>query len=287
MMKRKIILISAVLIFLAAPSAFAQKSQEKDDMSLFEIDRLIRRTEYDEALRQLNIYIEKNPEKFEKHPSDQNLRFIADLKKSAEFNYFRALFLEIQNETAELSAKGEYVAAVEKAKEGFWLYRDDFYEQQEDNPQITDEVNRILAELDQRIAEFEEKSYLTRLNNSVNDFIRAVRAEQYDQAVSRFADVEENFRNYSRLRKGIIDAGEGLQTQFVEVQRLDADQTDASFLPFMFRFVFGVDSVPFSGILGAVDSQWNDAAGKMNEAVYSVLLKKYGAYETAISRQLK
>ena len=64
-MKRKIILISAVLIFLAAPSAFAQKSQEKDDMSLFEIDRLIRRTEYDEALRQLNIYIEKNPEKFD------------------------------------------------------------------------------------------------------------------------------------------------------------------------------------------------------------------------------
>ena len=330
-MKGKILACLAVIFFLSATCLFAQ---EKDDLSLFEIDRLIRRTEYDEALRQLNIYIEKNPEKFdnaqtrikrimharnqysilaerlikliqtdpgnnkeiyeitaqlekfEKHPSDQNLRFIADLKKSAEFNYFRALFLEIQNETAELSAKGEYVAAVEKAKEGFWLYRDDFYEQQEDNPQITDEVNRILAELDQRIAEFEEKSYLTRLNNSVNDFIRAVRAEQYDQAVSRFADVEENFRNYSRLRKGIIDAGEGLQTQFVEVQRLDADQTDASFLPFMFRFVFGVDSVPFSGILGAVDSQWNDAAGKMNEAVYSVLLKKYGAYETAITRQL-
>ena len=146
-------------------------------MSLFEIDRLIRKTEYDEALRQLNIYIEKNPEKFdnaqtrikrimnarnqysilaeklikliqtdpgnnkeiyeitaqlekfEKHPSDQNLQFIADLKKSAEFNYFRALFLEIQNETAARSQAGEYVAAVEKAKEGFWLYRDNFYDQ--------------------------------------------------------------------------------------------------------------------------------------------------------------
>ena len=167
MMKRKIILISAIMIFLTCPCVFAQKSQEKDDLSLFEIDRLIRRTEYDEALRQLNIYIEKNPEKFdnaqsrikrimharnqysilaerlikliqtdpgnnkeiyeitaqlekfEKHPSDQNLQFIADLKKSAEFNYFRALFLEIQNETAARSQAGEYVAAVEKAKEGF------------------------------------------------------------------------------------------------------------------------------------------------------------------------
>ena len=334
MMKRKIILISAVLIFLAAPSAFAQKSQEKDDMSLFEIDRLIRRTEYDEALRQLNIYIEKNPEKFdnaqtrikrimharnqysilaeklikliqtdpgnnkeiyeitaqlekfEKHPSDQNLQFIADLKKSAEFNYFRALFLEIQNETAALSGRGEYVAAVEKAKEGFWLYRDDFYEQQEDNPQITGEVDRILAGLDQRIAEFEEKNYLPRFNNAVNDFIKAVRAEQYEQALSRLSEAEDSFRNYNRLRQGIIEAGRGLQVQFAEIQRIDSDLTDASFLPFMFRFVFGVDSVPGSGILGAVDAQWNAAVGSMNEAVYAVLLKKYGGYQTGISQTL-
>ena len=48
-MKRKIILISAIMILLSSPCAFAQKSQEKDDLSLFEIDRLIRRTEYDEA----------------------------------------------------------------------------------------------------------------------------------------------------------------------------------------------------------------------------------------------
>ena len=334
MMKRKIILISAVLIFLAAPSAFAQKSQEKDDMSLFEIDRLIRRTEYDEALRQLNIYIEKNPEKFdnaqtrikrimharnqysilaeklikliqtdpgnnkeiyeitaqlekfEKHPSDQNLQFIADLKKSAEFNYFRALFLEIQNETAALSGRGEYVAAVEKAKEGFWLYRDDFYEQQEDNPQITGEVDRILAGLDQRIAEFEEKNYLPRFNNAVNDFIKAVRAEQYEQALSRLSEAEDSFRNYNRLRQGIIEAGRGLQVQFAEIQRIDSDLTDASFLPFMFRFVFGVDSVPGSGILGAVDAQWNAAVGSMNEAVYAVLLKKYSGYQTGISQTL-
>ena len=67
MMKRKIILISAIMILLASPCAFAQKSQEKDDLSLFEIDRLIRRTEYDEALRQLNIYIEKNRPRTKPH----------------------------------------------------------------------------------------------------------------------------------------------------------------------------------------------------------------------------
>ncbi len=334
MMKRKIVLISAIMIFLATPCAFAQKAQEKDDLSLFEIDRLIRRTEYDEALKQLNIYIEKNPEKFdaaqtrikrimharnqysilaeklinliqtdpgnnkeiyeitaqlekfEKHPSDQNLQFIADLKKSAEFNYFRALFLEIQNATAELSHNGEYVAAVEKTKEGFWLYRDDFYETQEDNVEITRAVDATLAELDQRIAEFEEKSYLPRFSNAVNEFIKAVRAEQYDQAVNRLSEVETYFKNYNSLRNEIIKIGQDLQTQFAEVQKLNSDLTDASFLPFMFRFVFGIDTVPDSGILGAVNAQWNDAVGRMNEEVYSLLLKKYRGYETAINASL-
>lgn len=334
MMKRKIVLISAIMIFLATPCAFSQKSQEKDDLSLFEIDRLIRRTEYDEALKQLNIYIEKNPEKFdaaqtrikrimharnqysilaeklikliqtdpgnnkeiyeitaqlekfEKHPSDQNLQFIADLKKSAEFNYFRALFLEIQNATAELSHKGDYIAAVEKAKEGFWLYRDDFYETQEENEAIISAVDKTLAELDLRISEFEEKNYLPRFNTAVSEFIKAVRAEQYDVALSRLTEVENYFRNYNELRNGIVKAGNDLQAEFAEVQKLNSDLTDASFLPFMFRFVFGVDSVPDSGILGAVNSQWNDAAGRMNEAVYSVLLKKYGTYETEINAGL-
>ncbi len=330
-MKRKIVFISAILIFLTSPCLFAQ---EKDDLSLFEIDRLIRRTEYDEALRQLNIYIEKNPEKFdnaqtrikrimharnqysilaeklialiqtdpgnnkeiyeitaqlekfEKNPSDQNLQFVADLKKSAEFNYFRAQFLEIQNATAELSHKGEYVAAVEKAKEGFWLYRDDFYETQEENVEIIKAVDNTLAELDQRIAEFEEKNYLPRFNSAVNEFIKAVRAEQYDQAVNRLSDVENYFRNYNTLRNGIIKTGLDLQAEFAEVQKLNSDLTDASFLPFMFRFVFGVDSVPDSGILGAVNTHWNDTVGRMNDEVYAVLLKKYSGYETALNNSL-
>ena len=333
-MKRKIVLFAAILFFLMPVSLSAQKSQEKDDLSLFEIDRLIRRTEYDEALRQLNIYIEKNPEKFdsaqtrikrimnarnqysilaeklikliqtdpgnnkeiyeitaqlekfEKNPSDQNLQFVADLKKSAEFNYFRALFLEIQNATAELSEKGEYVAAVEKAKEGFWLYKDNFYEQWEDNTDLTGAVDATLASLDANLIEFEDKNFSNRFNNAINDFIKAVNQDQYDQAVSRLAEVENQFRNYNRLRGAIIENGAQLQILFAKVQELDSDQTDASFLPFMFRFVFGVDSVPQSGILGAVDSQWNASVGKMNDAVYAVLLKKYGGYETAITSTL-
>ena len=40
-------------------------AKDKDSMSLFEIDKLIRKTEYNEALKQLNIYMENNPDQFD------------------------------------------------------------------------------------------------------------------------------------------------------------------------------------------------------------------------------
>ncbi len=210
-------------------------------MSLFEIDRLIRKTEYDEALRQLNTYIEIHPdnfdnaqtrirrimnarkqysllaeklidliltdpgndkeiyeitarlEKFERHPSDQNLQFIADLKKSAEFNYFRAQFMEIQNQTAENTKNGKYVAAIEKAKEGFWLYRDDFYEKWEDNADLTGAVDEIINSLNSYIAQYEDKNFIPKIKETIDDFIKSVNQDKYEEALSKFNSVNEAF----------------------------------------------------------------------------------------------
>ena len=75
-MKRKHLLFQILLIFLtfmsSVSSFYAQTVEEieLDDnngevMSLFEIERLIRQTDYTEALKQLNIYIEKKPDYFD------------------------------------------------------------------------------------------------------------------------------------------------------------------------------------------------------------------------------
>lgn len=326
-MKGKILF--CIILFFSAVNTCLY-AQGDDDMSLFEIDRLIRKTEYDEALRQLNIYIEKNPEnfdnaqtrikrimnakkqysilaeklidiiqtdpgnnqkiyeitaqleKFERHPSDQNLQFIADLKKSAEFNYFRAQFLEIQNETAENSHKGDYIAAVEKAKSGFWLYKDDFYEKWEDNPEITQPVDKMLSNLDVHINQFEEKGYLTKIDTAISDFIKAVNQDQYELANEKLITAETSLRKYNDLREAVIADGIAMQTKFDEIKQLDSDATDASFLPFMIRFVYGVDNISDSGILGAIDSQFDKWIGQMNDAVYLALTKKYNSYTKII-----
>lgn len=295
-------------------------------MSLFEIDRLIRKTEYDEALRQLNNYIENNPEnfdnaqirirrimnarkqysilaeklidlilndpnnnkeiyeitaqleKFEKHPSDKNLQFIADLKKSAEFNYFRALFMEIQTESAKLTQSDKFVQAIAKCQEGFWLYKDNYYEKWEENAELLAQTDSIVAELENQIKNFSEKNFLNNTQTVVDDFVKAVNADKYDEALSLCNNLVENMNNYISTRNALMKSGVQMQELFAKVQELDSDSSDASYLPFMFRFIFGVDNIPDSGIAGAVNRQWNLYMAKMNDEVFAQLTKKYNNF---------
>lgn len=329
-MKVKRILFFVFLISLFAKCLYAQ---EKGDMSLFEIDRLIRKTEYDEALRQLNTYIELHPdnfdnaqirvgrimkarqeysilaqrlielirtdpgndkeiyeitdrlEKFEKNPSDQNLRFVADLKKSAEFNYFRAQFLEIQNATAENTKNKKYIEAIDKATEGFWLYKDRFFEKWENDLEITNKAIQLSDDLNNYILMYKDKNFIPKINNAVDDFIKAVNQDSYDLALTRFENVKESFVRYNNLRSLVIANGNNMQSLFITTQEKDSEFSDASYLPFMFRFVFGIDAVPNSGILGAIDGYWNEIAGKMNNAVFMALNKQYKTYTIGITQK--
>lgn len=345
-MKEKILVISA--IFLIFSSCLYAKSKDKsrekqntdstysedNDMSLFEIDRLIRKTDYGEALRQLNIYIDNRPEnfdnaqrrikrimnirkqysilaeklinliltependekiyeitaqleRFERNPSDENLKFISDLKKSAEFNYFRSKYNEVMATSAKLTQEGKYSEAIAYVQnEGFWLYQEDFYRRWEDNEALTDEVTQIVNHLETQVTQFNERNFNARLLRVVNDYVTALNNDRYDDAVKAFSAVDTTFRDYAKIRNAIFDDAEKLSKIFDRVKEMDSDTTDASYLPFMYRFIFGIEAVPDSGIVGAVDGQWNALMGRMNTAAYSDVMNYYNSYLGCIANR--
>ena len=334
-MKRKVIFLAILIFSLLAPPLFAEKEvkAETESISLFEIDRLIRRTQYDEALAQLNIYMKNHPENFdavqtrirrimnarisyaelaeklihliqtdpgndkeiyeltsrleafEKNPSDENLQFIADLKKSAEFNYFRAQFIEIQNSAAELTRNGSYIAAIDRLKEGFWLYKDDFYEEWAENPEVITRAEESLAELDKNLKLYQEKNYLTKINDLVSAFIKAVNNNQLQEASLRFAEIKNQLINYYSLRNAVAYTAQELNTQFLKLQTLDGDVSDASYLPFLYRFITGLPSLENSGILGVMDKRWNVYITDMNSCVFNMLEKKYEGYAQGVTEE--
>ena len=224
MKKNFFVLISVWFLFFTF-YGYAQKAEE---ISLFEIDRLIKDTEYDTALQLLNSYLKKHPEnfdnvqlrikkimnvrkqysalaeqllwiienepennqkiyeiteqleQFEKNPSNQIQNFIKDVKKSSEFNYFRSLFLNIQKESASFTERKLYNLSILKIKEGFWLYKDDFYAKWENNPQIIEQMENLIKQLENQTIIFEDKTLVNLINEQIENIYEIVSEKKYN-----------------------------------------------------------------------------------------------------------
>ena len=84
-------------------------------------------------------------ESVEKNPTEEQLQFIRQAKIAAQFTYYRAQFRKIMDESSAFTDGTEYTRAVSKIQEVFYMYRQEFYEE---NPEsvtspVTPAVNRI------------------------------------------------------------------------------------------------------------------------------------------------
>ena len=323
-----------VLIFLLVclPASLTAQTVDEiqhDDnggevMSLFEIERLIRRTDYTEALKQLNLYIEKKPDYFdnaqrlikiimnrrkqysvlaeraiksstenpedhetpakiilqmrsiEKNPPAEIKRMIDMLEEMHLFKYYAYLFETIQQDSAKLSADGEYFAAINKVTdEGFGIYKDEYYDdfETEHTEMITD-AEAILADLENAVARYEDQSLHKEFDNVTSQFIKAVRDDDYDQALSLFPSVQQVYTRYSVIRNDVYTCGDKIRQLYETQQEINPEITDASYLPFMQRFILGVSDPQGSGILGAIDTKFNLNVENMKAAI-TQMMKKY------------
>lgn len=326
-MRRKLFFFFTLLFILFSAGAYAQivdeiehDTQNGEVMSLFEIERLIRKTDYTEALNQLNIYIEKRPEYFdnaqrlikqimnrrkqysslaeraiksstenpedhetpakiilqmrsiEKNPPAEIKRMIDMLEELHLFQYYAFLFDSIQEQSAEMTKKGNYSDAVTKVQtEGFDIYRDEFYDLlEEEHPEVVQNFEQILERLNQSTEAFKDAALNKDFDNITAQFLKAVNDDNIVQANLIFEDLKQIYSRYSEVRNGVFNSGVDIKNLYEIQKELYPEITDASYLPFMQRFVLGVSSVEDSGILGAIDNKWNKNVESMKSAVEKV-----------------
>lgn len=323
MMKKQ--LFASVLVFsLAWSAAFSAGKKNRmeqldnysvgdDVMTLSQIDKLIKDTNYDKALEELNKYIDRYPENFdnaqtrvarimnarnryahlaeeliqviidepddfekiykityelehlEKYPSDRQLAFIRETRIAAEFNYFRKEYQRIHSETEVLIKNGDYLAAANKSREGFTLYQERFYEEWE-NPDVVNPVNEALRQIDICLGSYSEIQ--RRLNDSVQEFVRAVGTEKNEDINRAFQTVSGELVALADIRNRIYLQGEEFKKTFEYMKVLSEEElTDASFLPFVSRFTLGQPDNLETGIAGAMNSQWDSCLSKMKNAI--------------------
>ena len=313
-MKRKLRLILTALLLLFANPVFSQVVDqiEQDDnngevMSLFEIERLIRKTDYTEALRQLNIYIEKKPDYFdnaqrlvriimnrrkqysvlaerairsstenpedhetpakiilqmrsiEKNPPAEIKRMIDMLEEMHLFKYYAYLFDKIQTDSAALTESGDYFGAINLVREqGFDIYKDEYYDQFEiDNPEMNEKATQIVDELSAAIAEYMSNDFQNIFDSVVDQILKQLDKNDYSGAVALYGRLEAACSQYTELRNRVYDCGQKIKELYAVQTELDSEVTDASYLPFMQRFILGVQVPENSGILGAIDGKYS------------------------------
>ena len=342
-MKRKFRLFQIILIFLFAAPVFAQtpESIELDDnngevMSLFEIERLIRKTDYTEALKQLNLYIEKKPDYFdnaqrlvkiimnrrkqysvlaekairsseenpedhetpakiilqmrgiEKNPPAEIKRMIDLLEEMHLFKYYAYLYDTILQESSELTHNGSYYEAIAKVRnEGFDIYKDEYYDDFEtQNTEMITDAEAIMNALNNAVTRYEDASLQKEFDNITTQFLNAVEDDDFELAERLYPQLESAYKKYSQIRNEVFDCGQNLIALYEKQQELDSEITDASYLPFMQRFILGAQNPQDSGILGAIDYKYTSNLEKIKSAILEAEEDRCKEYLTVLPQTL-
>ena len=329
-MKKNFFVLISVLFLFFSFNGYAQKTEE---ISLFEIDRLIKDTEYDKALQLLNSYLKKHPEnfdnvqvrikkimnarkqysalaeqllwiienepensqkiyeiteqleQFEKNPSNQIKNFIQDAKKSSEFNYFRSLFLTIQKESASFTERKLYNLAILKIKEGFWLYKDEFYAKWNNNPQIIEQMENLINKLEMQTIVFEDKTLVNQINEQTQIIDEFISQKKYNEINKELENITKSIQILAGIRNNLLNIIEKMSELYEK--NYDSDLNDASYIPFMIRFISGVDNIPHSGILGCVEYYWDLTVKNLNDKVFTQLQNNYYDFTDSLNNENK
>lgn len=214
----------------------------------------------------LNIIAELSA--LEKNPRAEQLAFIENARVAAQFNSYRKIFIDLQERADSLRDAGNYAAAVDVNRSGFYMYYDDFFNEYE-GQEIANDVKTVLDSIDSNINRY--KNIQDRFSRVCAAFVAAAQSMDIDETKRAFSDVHDVSVEFSEIRNGFFRNSTDINNIFTELHTDNPNVTDASFLPFVRTYMSGRDGIYGSGILGIADIQWDIEVAKMKNAVVGAI----------------
>ena len=214
-------------------------------------------------------------ESLKKNPTEQQLSFIREARSAAQFTMYRRQLFSILQASADSARGGNYTDAVEKAESGFFMYRDDFFNEYTD-ARVTIPVRSALSYVDERIAAY--KAIEENLQSAVRSFSDAVHSGDAEKAHTLFAAVQYSFGEFAELRNSICRLGFELWDMGQAMQAENGAVTDASFLPFVSRFILGINTIADSGVFGAMNCEWDALTKRMEDEIRWMLIHNIDSF---------
>lgn len=273
---------------LAELSDYMKKYPSDLDAAQRRVDLIMNaRSYYTRLANELLDVMEKEPENaekklaiinklqsLEKHPTAEHLAFIKQAKAAAEFTFYRAQFRRILEEGAKNAGSQKYSEAISVIQSGYYMYRDDFYDE---NPaDLLKSATQMAAELDAAT-----QSYLSARsdwNDAYKNFIQAIESGNWNNSARAWQNFQAQMERFAAVRNRVLEAGGRFDQTFARLKKQNPELTEASYLSFMTRFSLGVSSIENSGILGAVDCEWNWMLDNCKKALGNTVRQKFDEY---------
>ncbi len=220
-------------------------------------------------------------ESLKKNPTEQQLAFIHNARTAAQFTIYRKLLLSILQESADLTRGGNYTGAADKAQSGFFMYRDDFFRKHTD-ASVAIPVRSALSYVDEKIAAY--KALEDVLQDGVSSFTDAVRLGDVESARTSFAAVQYAFNAFAEVRNSIYRLGYELWNMG-QAMRAETTATDASFLPFVSRCILGINTIADSGVVGALNYEWDVLIKRMEDEIASIVTQEAESFVYALGSE--
>ena len=204
------------------------------------------------------------------------------------FKYYAYLYDKLLEDSADLSHKGDYFGAIERVREeGFNVYKDEYYDSYEtENTELITRAEEIMAALDDAILRYEDSALHKDFDNITTQFLKAVNDDDFEQAERLLPQLKASYNRYSQIRNEVFDCGQNLIALYEQQRQIDEEITDASYLPFMQRFILGSQDPADSGILGAIDCKYKTGLEQIKDAIKKSEENRSNAYLAILPQML-
>ncbi len=218
-------------------------------------DELVRIIVEDPLNDRLKLEIIEDLESMEANPNEEERKFIANIKTTSQFTYFRALYEQIIADGTALLNEKDYVASAQRFTDGFELYFDEFFELDIETSLVQDVISRLNAATESvdNYAQIQSS-----LNTSFAQFNQVVSQNNLTASLNQFDNLSDVLNEFAQIRNTSIQSGFYFEDQTNILQEQNPELTDAFFLPFAYRILLGRGNDAEANIVKAMDTQWND-----------------------------
>jgi len=210
-------------------------------------------------------------EEQESDPTEIERAFVAETKIASQFTYYRAVFDSIMKDGAQLLNGRRFTGAARRFADGLTLYRSDFYADFA-GTELLEKTDAHLTEVSKALDSYE--ALQNRLVAAAEKFNTALSEYDTDRALESYKTYDGILREYAAVRNAFMRAGLYFQTSFTQMRKDDPELTEASFLPFAYRFLLGRTSDPDTGIVRVLDRQWEALCSQSRELLTAFIEKK-------------